>query len=68
MSDRRLSSQCAVVQALRGSVTGAIAARDDAAGQVAHDALIRVELRLHRMQGFALCDLSDDGEGGDGRA
>lgn len=60
MTDRRLSAQRAVVAALRGSVNAAIAVRDDALGQEAHDALIRAEFRLHRMEGFPVTDPADD--------
>lgn len=50
MIDRRLSAQRAVVADLRGSVNAAIAMRDDALGQAAHDELIRHEFRLMSME------------------
>lgn len=58
--DRRLLAQRAVVAALRARVDAAIRARDEEGGQLAHDALIRAELRLHRMEGFPVAGCASD--------
>lgn len=50
MTDRRLMAQRAVVGALHGAVNAAIAVRDDAMGQEAHDALIGAEFRLMTLE------------------
>lgn len=52
---RRIASQRAVVAVLRAQVNAAIAARDNEAGEAAHAALMRAELRLHRMEGLPVC-------------
>lgn len=47
---RKIQAQRATVRALLADVNRAIIARDDAAGQEAHDSLFRAEWRLLRME------------------